>query len=87
MYPTLHDLIKDLTGLSIPLPINSFGFFVAVAFLLGAYVLQLEMKRKERENILLATVNQKGKPIHPYELVPNIIVIAVLIYTTGKYAA
>jgi len=47
MYPTISDLIYDVFGLNIPLPIQSFGFFVAIAYLMGAYVLQLEMKRKE----------------------------------------
>ncbi|MBL4752847.1 MAG: prolipoprotein diacylglyceryl transferase [Flavobacteriales bacterium] len=52
MYPTISDLINDLFGLNIPLPIQSFGFFVALSFLFGAYVLQLEMKRKEGEGWL-----------------------------------
>jgi len=52
MYPTISDLIYDLFGLNIPLPIQSFGFFVALAFLSGAFVLQLEMQRKERDGWL-----------------------------------
>ncbi|HIA06461.1 MAG TPA: diacylglyceryl transferase [Flavobacteriales bacterium] len=54
MYPTITDMIYDLFGINIPLPIQSFGFFVALAFLFGAYALQLEMKRKEREGFLPA---------------------------------
>ena len=52
MYPTLTDFILDLTGLHIPLPVQTYGFFVAIAFLSGAYVLSLELKRKEKEGIL-----------------------------------
>ena len=52
MFPTISDLIYDLFGLNIPLPIQSFVFFVALAFLFGAFVLQLEMKRKEKNGML-----------------------------------
>jgi phosphatidylglycerol---prolipoprotein diacylglyceryl transferase len=51
MYPTLSDLIFDLTGLNIPLPIQSFGFMLAVSFLCAAYTLSLELKRKENLGI------------------------------------
>jgi prolipoprotein diacylglyceryltransferase len=52
MYATISDLIRDLFGLNIPLPIQTFGFFVAVSFLLAAWLLQLELKRKEHEGLL-----------------------------------
>ena len=51
MYPTISDLIFDLTGLNIPLPIQSFGFMMAISFLLAAYTLSLELKRKEKLGI------------------------------------
>ncbi len=54
MYPTLTDLIQDIFGIYIPLPIQTYGFFVAIAFLLGVYVLSLELKRKEKEGLLKA---------------------------------
>ena len=47
MYPTISHFIEDLFGIHIPLPIQTFGFFVAIAFLAAAYTLQLELKRKE----------------------------------------
>ena len=52
MYPTLTDLIRDFFGVNIPLPIQTYGFFVAIAFLSGVYVLSFELKRKEKEGIL-----------------------------------
>ena len=49
MYPTLYHALYDLTGLDWPVLkfLNSFGFFVALAFI-GAYLtLVWELKRKE----------------------------------------
>lgn len=56
MYPNLYYAFKDLfgvewTGLRF---INSFGFFVALAFIAAAFVLTQELKRKEREGLLHA---------------------------------
>jgi len=47
MYPTISDLLNDLFGINIPLPIQSFGFMMAMAFLAAAYTLSLELKRLE----------------------------------------
>lgn len=71
MYPTISDFIKDFFGINLPLPIQSFGFFVAIAFILAAYLLLLELKRKEKEGILTAQTKRVliGKPATSYELV------------------
>ena len=46
MYPTFSDLLYDLIGIQIPLPIQMFGLMVAISFLVGNYIIGLELKRK-----------------------------------------
>lgn len=57
MYPNLYYAFKDLFGVEWTALrfINSFGFFVAFAFLAAAYVLTQELRRKEGEGVLHAT--------------------------------
>ncbi|MCB0762452.1 MAG: prolipoprotein diacylglyceryl transferase, partial [Flavobacteriales bacterium] len=49
MYPTIYHAVLDLIGWDWPWlkMLNSFGFFVALAFVTANYLLMLEMKRKE----------------------------------------
>ena len=61
MYPTISHLIADIFGVYIPLPIQTFGFWVAMAFLLASWTLTLELKRKEKLGII--------KPTEKFELV------------------
>lgn len=52
MYPTISDLLKDLTGINLPLPVQTFGFFMAVSFGAAYYVTSSELKRKTAQGLL-----------------------------------
>jgi len=54
MYPNLYYIFRDAFGIKIEWLkfVNSFGFFVAVSFIISAMVLAADMKRKERLGLL-----------------------------------
>lgn len=56
MYPTISHLLHDVFGIPYyPLPIQTFGFFVAMAFLAAGYFLSKELKRYEALGVIKAT--------------------------------
>lgn len=72
MYPNFRELFyylfgKDITGLAL---INSFGFFVAIAFAVAAWLLGKELKRKEEEGLIFGTKHKVivGLPATPVEI-------------------
>ncbi len=73
MYPTLYDAFLDLFGINLPFLklIQSFGFFVAMAFLAAMYTLTSEIKRREREGRLVGRLEKEwtGKPLEISEYI------------------
>jgi len=71
MYPTLSEFLKAVFGIDIPLPVQTYGFFVATAFLAGIWMMVKEMKRKEKQGLLQSTENKVfvGEAAKPKELV------------------
>ncbi len=78
MYPNLYYAFKDLFGLEIPLLklFQTFGFFVAIAFLAAAYVLTQELKRREKMGWLKGVQEKvlEGQPATNPEIIVNAIV-------------
>ena len=75
MYPNLYYAFKDLFGIEIEKLryVNSFGFFVAIAFILAAVVLVAELRRKSKQGLLQPTEMEitVGKQATASELLLN----------------
>ena len=75
MYPTISHLLFDLFGINIPLPIQTFGFWVAIAFIFASWVISNELKRKEKEGFLSSTkVNEViGESLTTSEIISSLL--------------
>jgi prolipoprotein diacylglyceryl transferase len=75
MYPNLYYAFKDLFGFELSglKLVNTFGFFVALCFILSAWVLTLELKRKQQQGLLSFTEEKLvfGAPASVFELLIN----------------
>jgi phosphatidylglycerol:prolipoprotein diacylglycerol transferase len=75
MYPNLYYAFKDLFGIELNFLrfVNSFGFFVAIAFILAAILLANELNRKSKQGLLQPTEMQVmvGEPASIGELALN----------------
>lgn len=73
MYPDFHYLLERLFHIDVPEWLGlfkTFGLFVALAFLAGAYVLVKDLKRKEQMGLLVPsfTTIEVGKPASTNDL-------------------
>ncbi|MBB2144533.1 diacylglyceryl transferase [Pedobacter sp. LMG 31464] len=73
MFPTVSHFLSYLFGIDVPLPFNTFGVFVALAFVGGYWAFTKELKRKEALGILHPTKRNVviGEPASTLELVSN----------------
>ncbi|MBK6826301.1 MAG: prolipoprotein diacylglyceryl transferase [Chitinophagaceae bacterium] len=84
MYPNLYYAFRDLFGVEIEglRVVNTFGFFVAIAFIVSALVLANELKRKSKQGLLHPTEMQimVGEPATIWELALNFLLGFLLGY-------
>ena len=75
MYPTISHLLFDLFGINIPLPIQTFGFWVAIAYIFASWIISNELKRKVKEGFLSSTkVNEIiGESLTTSEIISSLI--------------
>ncbi|MCB9168654.1 MAG: prolipoprotein diacylglyceryl transferase [Flavobacteriales bacterium] len=90
MYPTLYHALLDLLGLDLSVLkfVNSFGFFVALAFVAASWTLAVELRRKTMEGMLRSTERSVlvGAPASIGELLTNALV-GFLVGWKGLYLA
>jgi prolipoprotein diacylglyceryltransferase len=84
MYPNLYYAFKDLFGVEWNWLrfVNSFGFFVAFAFLAAAWILTAELRRKGKQGLLHFQEEKItiGKPAGAGELILNFVIGFLLGY-------
>ena len=51
-YPTISHFIESITGIFLPLPIQTFGFFIVSAFFAAQYFIKKEFLRLESKSVL-----------------------------------
>jgi phosphatidylglycerol---prolipoprotein diacylglyceryl transferase len=84
MYPNLYYFLKDVFGVEWEGArfLNSFGFFVALAFIAGAVVLTKGLQRKEKQGFLFPKEEKRmfGQPATTTELLLNALLGFVMGY-------
>jgi phosphatidylglycerol:prolipoprotein diacylglycerol transferase len=85
MFPTLSDLIGYLFNIHIRLPIQTFGFFVALSFFFTYLAFSSEFKRKESQGLIHAFKRKVviGEPASILELFLNTLLGFVLGFKIG----
>ncbi len=75
MYPTLYHALSDLLGIEWTWMklLNSFGFFVALAFVAANMLLAAELRRKEAQGLFLPSTRKVivGEPVRWSDVVSN----------------
>lgn len=73
MFPTVSHFLEYLLGVQIPLPFNTFGVFVALAFMAGYWAFTKELQRKEAQGLIhpIKKTTVIGQPATTAELVSN----------------
>ena len=85
-YPFLSDLIRETTGLDLPLPVPMFGLLVAAAFVAVTLLFQSELKRlyesgrigAARNRIRRADGARVDVPVPPQDIASNLSLLVLL---------
>ena len=90
-YPFLSDLVRDVFGVDLPLPMPMFGLFVALAVIVAAYFMKRELARMYDSGLIgharIRVKNQQGivvdKAIPPQDVVSDFAMIVLFAGIVG----
>ena len=82
-YPYLSDLVNDIFGTNIHLPIAMFGAFVALAIVTAAWIGKKEVLRFEQRGLLPTHIKYRNKETATHELVSDLAVICAIFGIIG----
>lgn len=92
MFPTVSHFLQYLFGINVPLPFNTFGVFVALAFVAGYWAFVKELKRKEALGLIKPHVKVEtiGEGAQAGEIILNFLfgflIGYKLIYALANYS-
>jgi len=80
MFPKLSDLINYLFNTNLDLPIQTYGFFLALAFIVAGIFLRFELKRKEQEGLLPEQKRKQNpnKQTSWLEIIAGVVISAII---------
>nr|WP_315391795.1 prolipoprotein diacylglyceryl transferase [uncultured Duganella sp.] len=81
-YPYLSDVVRDYTGYDLPLPLATFGLFVALGALVAAGRFRAELQRLHRDG-RIGPALRRGVPVPPQEVVSDFMVVVLIAGVVG----
>lgn len=81
-YPYLSDVVRDATGYNVPLPLATFGLFVALGALVAAGRFRAELQRLYLAG-RIGPALRRGVPVPPQDVVTDFMVVVLIAGIVG----